>query len=515
MLTRLCLQAARQPWTLRTFSSWTPSISVQKQKDILRVAQCVHQLKGRPERTNLSPAVFTVPEEEPFPEDLQGQRFDISLLRRAKQHGVLDAGVVAEFDAIGFAWDGREQRVMQQWEENLEALRIYKSIHGNLNVPIYYKVKEGDTQWPQKFWGKKLGNSVIVLRQEQETMDPARREILDSMGFNWDPIQAKWEKNLLAFETYKTIYGNLLVKQSFVVPEQDPAWPKDTWNMKLGYLVSTCRKTMGSLPPEIYDALTTMGFVWKVRDKGTGLGKPPIISIAKQHENLEIFQAQQKLQGHTKFTTLPVRFVVPSSSEWPQRFHGCNVETSKFRRAYRMSLLDALVVAKLDELGFVWDDNQHQWSLTMEALRTFKKIYGHLEVPQVFEVPEGDPEWPVHLWTMRLGLKVATIRRRQTKLTLEKRRELDALDFVWDAMKLHQHRILSALKTYKKKYDNLFVPQKFVVPQDDPDWPSDLANMHLGAIVKTLRSRKDSLSSEMKAKLDELGFEWSGKERRK
>ncbi|CAK4701805.1 unnamed protein product [Aphanomyces euteiches] len=151
----------------------------------------------------------------------------------------------------------------------------------------------------------------------------------------------------------------------------------------------------------------------------------------------------------------------------------------------------------------------------MEALRTFKKIYGHLEVPVMFEVPEDDPQWPVHLWTMSLGVKVRNIRRRQTELTLEQRQELDALDFVWDAMKMHQHRVLSGLKTYQMKYDNLFVPQKFVVPQDDTDWPSDLANMHLGDIVRTLRSRKDLLSVEMKAKLDELGFEWNGNERRK
>ncbi|CAK4362158.1 unnamed protein product, partial [Aphanomyces euteiches] len=80
-----------------------------------------------------------------------------------------------------------------QWEENLEALRIYKLIHGNLNVPHYYEVKEGDTQWPQKFWGKNLGKSVAVFRQELERMDPSRREILDSIGFVWDGIQAHWK----------------------------------------------------------------------------------------------------------------------------------------------------------------------------------------------------------------------------------------------------------------------------------------------------------------------------------
>ncbi|KAG9406174.1 hypothetical protein AC1031_002506 [Aphanomyces cochlioides] len=369
------------------------------------------------------------------------------------------------FDAIGFSWNGNEENALQQWEENLEALRIYKSIHGNLNVPQSYKVKAGDSQWLQKFWEKNL---VTVLRTRQETMNPERREILDSMGFVWDAIQAKWEKNLLALETYKAIHEDLLVKQSFVVPEQDPAWPKDTWNMNLGYLVSTCRKTMGSLPPEIYDALTTMGFVWKVRDKGTGPGRPPIFSISKQHEILKIVEVQYKLQGHTKFSTLPNPFKVPSSSEWPQNLHGCNVSVSI-------------------------------------------KIYGHLEVPQVFEVPEDDPEWPVHLWTMRLGLKVATIRRRQTELALEQRQELDALDFVWDATKLYWNRNLSALKTYMQLYGNLRVPQTFVVPKDDPDWPSDYANIKLGTVVNYLRSIQATLSDEKKQELNKLGFVWSVK----
>ncbi|KAF0743476.1 hypothetical protein Ae201684P_020090 [Aphanomyces euteiches] len=190
MLVRFRLQIARLPWTLRTNSTWIPNISLQIQKDILRVAQCVHELEGRPERTNLSPTKFIVPEEEPFPIDLQGQRFDISHLRRAKVNGNLDAKTVAEFDDIGFVWNGIEYQSNQQWEENLEALRIYNAIHGNLKVPNVYKVKEGDTQWPQKLWGKNMGYLISSMRAQQETMDPARRDILFLMGFVWDGIQA-------------------------------------------------------------------------------------------------------------------------------------------------------------------------------------------------------------------------------------------------------------------------------------------------------------------------------------
>ncbi|KAG9415274.1 hypothetical protein AC1031_008718 [Aphanomyces cochlioides] len=128
-------------------------------------------------------------------------------------------------------------------------------------------------------------------------MDPARREMLDSMGFIWDAVQANWEKNLLALETYKAIHEDLLVKTTFVVPDQDPAWPKDTWNMKLGSLVRHYRRGKDSLPPKIRDALNAMGFVWKVMDKRTGPAPPPSISIAKQHQILEIVQNQYKQQG--------------------------------------------------------------------------------------------------------------------------------------------------------------------------------------------------------------------------
>ncbi|CAK4716307.1 unnamed protein product [Aphanomyces euteiches] len=147
----------------------------------------------------------------------------------------------------------------------------------------------------------------------------------------------------------------------------------------------------------------------------------------------------------------------------------------------------------------------------MEALRTFQKIYGHLEVPVMFEVPEDDPEWPVYLWTMRLGLKVGTIRRCQTEQTLEQRQQLDALDFVWDANKLHWNRKLLAMKTYKQLYGNMRVPKAFVVPKDDSAWPSDVEAIKLGIVFNTLRSNQATLSDEKKRELNKLDFEWRTK----
>ena len=53
----------------------------------------------------------------------------------------------------------------------------------------------------------------------------------------------------IAFVTYKHLFGDLLVQAKYVVPQDDDAWPKETWGIKLGtytQLVSTLALVDGS-----------------------------------------------------------------------------------------------------------------------------------------------------------------------------------------------------------------------------------------------------------------------------
>lgn len=38
----------------------------------------------------------------------------------------------------------------------------------------------------------------------------------------------------VAFQTYKQLFGDLLVQAKYVVPQNDDAWPRETWGIKLG-----------------------------------------------------------------------------------------------------------------------------------------------------------------------------------------------------------------------------------------------------------------------------------------
>mmetsp|Transcript_1618 Transcript_1618/g.2245 ORF Transcript_1618/g.2245 Transcript_1618/m.2245 type:complete len:275 (-) Transcript_1618:444-1268(-) len=75
------------------------------------------------------------------------------------------------------------------------------------------------------------------------------------------------------------------------------------------------------------------------------------------------------------------------------------------------------------------------------------------------------------------------------------------------------------LKKFKDLYGHLCIPQKFVIPENDPNWPEKFYNYSLGAHAHLIRKarkntvRKTLLLSDIK-KLDEIGFIWNAGEYR-
>ena len=74
-----------------------------------------------------------------------------------------------------------------QWQRVLQALAVYKELHGDLEVPKAFVVPS-EAPWPAEVWGLKLGHRVSDIRSsEQYVKDaPERRAELDAMGFRWN-----------------------------------------------------------------------------------------------------------------------------------------------------------------------------------------------------------------------------------------------------------------------------------------------------------------------------------------
>jgi len=75
---------------------------------------------------------------------------------------------------------------------------------------------------------------------------------------------------------------------------------------------------------------------------------------------------------------------------------------------------------RLDELGFIWDPREAEWEEGFSYLKVYRGREGHCRVPQRHK-KNG---FPLGQWVSR---------QRQSKdLSLERRRQLDDLGFVWD-----------------------------------------------------------------------------------
>lgn len=198
---------------------------------------------------------FVVPDEEPWPRLSRNLKLGIRVaaIRSAGRYVKDHPERKAELDEMGFEWRLRDHTHTQQVGEDIfqqvyEALKVYKEIvNTELNIPASYVIPVDDA-WPAEMQGMKLGSLVQGIREEDKLVfgHTDRVQKLTELGFAWEEtsrsIYSKKRFDLIyaAMVQYKQIHGDLFVPQSFVVP-QSPAWPEDTWDLKLGARVNAIR----------------------------------------------------------------------------------------------------------------------------------------------------------------------------------------------------------------------------------------------------------------------------------
>ncbi|KAH9149912.1 hypothetical protein AeNC1_019336 [Aphanomyces euteiches] len=111
----------------------------------------------------------------------------------------------------------------------------------------------------------KLGSRIQTIWSGCVKLSEDQREGLDALGFVWNANKLHWNRKLLALKTYKQFYGDMRIPTKFVVPLDDPAWPVDLANIKLGWVAFHLRSIQATLSDEKKHELNKLGFVWSVK----------------------------------------------------------------------------------------------------------------------------------------------------------------------------------------------------------------------------------------------------------
>ncbi|TYZ63387.1 hypothetical protein PybrP1_001923 [[Pythium] brassicae (nom. inval.)] len=221
----------------------------------------------------------------------------------------------------------------------------------------------------------------------------------------------------------------------------------------------------------------------------------------------------KRVHGHLR---VPRRFVVPAGdAAWPRAAWGYKLGAHVNQLRARTARLPRYQREALERVGFAWQAVRDTWTQRfLPALRQFRALHGHVNVPQAFVVPVADPAWPhERLYGFQLGRMVNRVRSGDAYLAqvARFRPELDALGFSFSVVEATwDEKLLPALEAFRAVHGHCNVGTSFVVPHEAP-WPRTAWGCKLGYIVRNIRSRGDyfDLVGRDMDRLDALGFVWN------
>ena len=252
---------------------------------------------------------------------------------------------------------------------------------------------------------------------------------------------------------YKEHLGNLAIPIRYTT--------KDGY--KLGYWIGTQRVNQNSLSPERKKLLDDLGFIWDPHD------------IFWQ-EGFEALKAFKEEFGHTKVL------------RGYKSKNGFNLNSWVSSQRNTKDLLTTERKKLLDDIGFIWHTHDKKWQEGFSYLETYKKEFGHLKISQQYKTKDG----------YKLGKWSGTQRSVKDSITPERKKLLDDLGFIWDLLSQQWQEGYEALVAYKKEFGDTNVPYKYKTKD----------GYKLGAWRGMQLTNKDSLTSERKKLLDDLGVIW-------
>ena len=295
-----------------------------------------------------------------------------------------------------------------------------------------------------------MGQWVGEQRHNRDTLSPERTVRLDALGFVWNEREAGWEEGFSYLKAYKEREGHCYVPAKYKTPD----------GYRLGPWVSVQRLSQDKLTSERKARLDALGFDWNPHDTAW-------------EEGFNYLNAYKEREGHCR---VPQR----------QKEHGFPLgQWVSVQRATK-DALSAERRQRLGELGFVWATREADWEEGFSYLKAYKEREGHCR-PPVSHVENS----------FRLGTWVDTQRQRKARMSQERIQRLDELGFVWDPREADWEEGFSYLKVFKQREGHCRVPYEYKEN-----------GYRLGQWVTGQRVNKDTLSSERRKRLDDLGFVW-------
>jgi Helicase associated domain len=149
--------------------------------------------------------------------------------------------------------------------------------YNNCRVPAQYKSSDG----------YKLATWFSRQRRRKQTLSHERIELLDALGFEWDPLTSKWENGFEHLKAYAKEHNNCRV----------PMLYKSSDGYNLGRWVDNTRQNARSASPKQKARLDALGFYWNPRDTDWQNGLTHFRAFVNEQKHCRIPQRYKSPDG--------------------------------------------------------------------------------------------------------------------------------------------------------------------------------------------------------------------------
>ena len=330
------------------------------------------------------------------------------------------------------------------WDQRFGQLIAYKQTYGDCNVP------------QKRAANPQLGSWCSVQRRAyaRGKLPPDRIAHLAQLGFVWDAMAAAWEQMFAELTCYKQIHRDCSV------PTQ---WQG---NPKLGSWCSVQRRThrRKKLSEDRVTRLEQLGFVWDLR------------TVVWEQMFAEL-SAYKQVHGDCN--------VLKESADEPKLGAWCSAQ----RRKYKGKNLSRDQIARLEQLGFIWDPFSLAWEQTFAELVAYKQKHCDHNFSTVWK---ENPKLGAWCQTQRTKYRIKN-------LSLDRIIRLGELGFVWATQPALWEQMFSELTVYKQMHGDCHFSTK------SKEYPK------LGAWCARQRQeyRRNKLAADRLNRLEDIGFQFS------
>ena len=452
--------------------------------------------------------------------------------------------------ALEKAWDGYPDGPSAndiRFQNVYTALVTYMKLYDDLLIPQPFVVPK-DPMWPEEIWGLRLGARVNAIRSQGTFVNnnPARRQLLNDIGFVWNPpkegrrgrkarddLDSTDDNNNYSKEEnsnggdMSTLFdgtfdfGKDFEDLSFEDGDDGKSAASLNWNLDGARMPETSTmvspvepKDMEEYKPPRSWAESLAEATERALEVGIIDGLTPTKRVIKGRREKDIpwfnddfggdFVFEDVVEALTIYKSIygdfagltDSEFVVPAAKEITGFLDMDQIETfdidasaraaaaiASYKEQGRLDRSADLVAAEINRL-------QQQEDQSLE-----NKSKSAMMAAEVYA-----DKWPEHLAGMGIGGIVTRIKdgSLEVKHLPERKAQLDAIGFDWGDPKhfidIPFEKAVCAMYAYYLVRGDLFVAEDFIMPDEDP-WPQALAGYEIGKAVKRLRELQNFLEA--------------------